>query len=118
MVKKTENECECICHKTCPTCGCIKKQLSIFGITFFDLWLQKIFRNVASMKFQWLMLLYVPIIWGMFNLIPGIETPTPWVSAEVGLGFIGGGFVVLATSRIVARTKLTNGTNGDLDTDK
>jgi len=32
--------------------------------------------------------------------------------------FYRGGFIVLATSRIIARTKLTNGTNGDLDTEK
>jgi hypothetical protein len=73
-------------------------------------------RNVASMKFQWLLLLYIPVIWGMFNMMP--DNKTPWISATIGLAFLGGGFVTLATSRIVARTKLANGTNGDLDTDK
>lgn len=109
---------ECVCDKICPTCGGVKKGLSFFGQTFWDLWLRKIFRNVASMKFQWLLLLYIPTIWGMFNLIPGIKEPTPWISTEAGLGFLGGGFIVLATSRIIARTKLTNGTNGELDTEK
>jgi len=118
--EKHNCECikECICNKICPICGGRKKELSIFSKTFFDLWLMKLFRNVASMKFQWLLLLYIPTIWGMFNLIPGTEVPTPWISAEVGLGFLGAGFVTLATSRIIARTKLTNGTNGDLDTEK
>lgn len=109
---------ECICNKICPVCGGHKKELNFFGKIFFNLWLRKIFRNIASMKFQWLLLLYIPTIWGMFNLIPGVKEPTPWISADVGLGFLGAGFVVLATSRIIARTKLTNGTNGDLDTER
>ena len=33
--------------------------ISIFEKTFWDLWLQKLFRNIASVKYQWLMLLYV-----------------------------------------------------------
>ncbi len=109
---------ECICDKICPVCGGRKKELSAFSKTFIDLWLMKIFRNIASMKFQWLLLLYIPTIWGMFNLIPGAKEPTPWVSPDVGFGFLGAGFLMLATSRIIARTKLTNGTNGDLDTEK
>lgn len=100
----------------CPTCGAEKEKLSFFKRNFWDLWLQKVFRNFASMKFQWLVLLYVPVIWGMFNTPAGGKEP--WISASVGLTFLGGGFVTLATSRIIARTSLTNGTNGDLDTDK
>lgn len=107
-------EKECICNKICPTCGGLIKKLSICNLTFWDMWIQKLFRNVASMKFQWLLLLYIPVIWGMFHL-NGAE---PWISATIGLSFLGGGFVTLATSRIIARTKLANGTNGDLDTDK
>ncbi len=112
-----EEDCRCTCGMTCPGCGCIK-QLSIFNLTFWDKWLQKIFRNAASMKFQWLLLLYIPTIWGMFNIQEGTDPQTPWISATIGLGFLGGGFVTLATSRIIARTKLANGTNGELDTDK
>lgn len=114
---------ECVCDKICPTCGGIKKQLSIFNITFWDKWLQKIFRNVASMKFQWLTILYIPVVYGMFDgkWVTHADKTIEWVSkvpVTVGLGFLGGGFITLATSRIIARTKLTNGTNGDLDTDK
>ena len=118
MAESTTNKCECVCDITCSNCGCLRKQLSIFNVTFWDKWLQKIFRNAASMKFQWLLLLYIPVIWGMFNLKPGTDPMVPWISATVGLSFLGGGFVTLATSRIIARTKLTNGTNGELDTDK
>ena len=116
--KNCEGIKECVCDKICPVCGGHKKKLSVFSKTFIDMFLQKLLRNIASMKFQWLLLLYIPTIWGMLNLIPGMTEPTPWISAEVGLSFLGGGFVVLATSRIIARTKLTNGTNGDLDTEK
>lgn len=121
-MSEEEHNCECvkecICNKICPVCGGRKNELSAFSKTFVDLWLMKIFRNIASMKFQWLLLLYIPTIWGMFNLIPNAPVPTPWISATVGLSFMGGGFITLATSRIIARTKLTNGTNGDLDTEK
>ncbi len=93
-------------------------KVSWFEKSFWDLWLQKVWRNFASVKYQWLFLLYVPVIWGMFNI--NSVTKLPWISATLGLGFLGGGFVTLATSRIVAKTKLTeNGNgNGDLDTDK
>jgi len=114
---KTE-EHECVCGKICPECGGVKKQLNVFSKTFWNLFLMKVLRNFASMKFQWLLLLYIPVVWGMLNLIPGAAEPTPYISAKIGLGFLGVGFVTLATSRIIARTKLTNGTNGELDTDK
>lgn len=95
----------------------MSENVTVFGRTFWDLWLQKIFRNLASMKFQWMLLLYVPVVWGMFNC-PG-STTEPWVSATQGLTFLGGGFVTLATSRIIARTKLTeSGKPGEIDCDK
>jgi len=100
-------------------CVCVKpEKLSIFKSNFWDLWIQKLLRNVASMKFQWLVILYVPVIWGMFHMNTAVEPAVPWISAELGLGFLGGGFITLATSRIIARTKLTSSTNGDIDTDK
>ena len=94
------------------------EKLSIFKSNFWDLWVQKLLRNVASMKFQWLVILYVPVVWGMFNMNEAVKPLAPWISAELGLGFLGGGFITLATSRIIARTKLTNGTGDDMDTDK
>jgi hypothetical protein len=100
-----------------------EKELSFFNKTFWDLWLQKIFRNIASMKFQWLAILYIPVVYGMYDgqWVKLADGTLKWVSkvgiAE-GLTFLGGGFITLATSRIIARTKLTNGTNGDLDTEK
>jgi len=79
-------------------------KITIFGPSFWDLWLQKIFRNVASMKFQWMLLLYIPVIWGMFNFPDGQNDP--WISATEGLAFLGGGFVTIATTRIIAKTSL------------
>jgi len=113
-----EDRKDCVCDKVCPACGGVKRSLTVCNMTFWDKWLQKLFRNLASMKFQWLLLLYIPVIWGMFNLIPGTKEPTPWISATVGLGFLGGGFITLATSRIIARTKLTESKSDELDTDK
>lgn len=93
-------------------------KITFFGKNFWDIWLQKIFRNFASMKFQWLLFLYIPVIYGMFNA--PIESATefvPYISASLGLTFLGGGFITLATSRIIARTKLTE-SNDSLDCDK
>ena len=113
---------ECICDRKCPVCGGAKKEPSILNASFWDLWVQKILRNVASMKFQWLLLLYIPTIYGMlFKTIPNTTPPEPYISATVGLGFLGGGFITLATSRIIAKTKLKENGNGkhvELDTDK
>jgi hypothetical protein len=94
-------------------------KITFFGKSFWDLWLQKIFRNLASVKYQWLVLLYIPTIWGMFNIRNG--TTEPWISATAGLAFLSGGFVTLATARIIARTKLTEQSDENdksLDTDK
>jgi hypothetical protein len=88
----------------------------VFDKTFWDLFLQKCFRNVASVKYQWMLLLYVPVIWGMFHI--NEKTSQPWISAAVGLGFLGGGFITLATTRIIARTKLREDSSEILDTDK
>ncbi len=91
-------------------------KVSWFDKSFWDLWLQKIFRNLASVKYQWLVFLYVPVIWGMFHI--NAATKLPWISASLGLGFLGGGFITLATSRIIVKTRLTENGNGDLDTDR
>ena len=91
-----------------------ESSVSFFDDTFWDLWLQKIYRNFASMKFQWLLLLYIPIIWGMFHINP--DTKLPWISEVAGLAFLGGGFLTLATSRMVAKTKLKETT--ELNTDQ
>ena len=93
------------------------EKISIFKRTFWDLWFQKCFRNVASVKYQWMLLLYIPVIWGMFNI--NVVTNKPWISSTEGLAFLGGGFITLATTRIIARTKLVeNKGEEDLDTDR
>lgn len=92
------------------------EKYSIFNGTFWDAWVQKVLRNVASVKYQWLTLIYIPVVWGMFNICP--ETKLPWISATLGLSFLGGAFITLATSRIIARTSLTEPGPGELDTDR
>jgi hypothetical protein len=91
--------------------------VSAFRKDFWDLWFQKVFRNLASMKFQLLIILYVPVIWGMFNLNP--ETKAPWITSIEGLGFLGGGYLTLATSRLLAKTSLVEKPNpNELDTEQ
>jgi len=94
-------------------------EISFFKKTFWDLWFQKIFRNIASVKYQWLALLYVPTIWGMFHMKP--DGKEPWIGAAAGLAFLGGGFVTLALGRIITRTALkeeAGEADKELNTDK
>ena len=119
LIETNELKQECNCGKTCPLCNGLKEhKISVAKGNFWDLWTQKMFRNLASMKFQWMTILCVIVVYGMFKGQPGTENFTPFISAELGLGFLGGGFITLATSRIIARTKLTEPSNGDLDTEK
>lgn len=92
-------------------------KISFFKANFWDLWLQKLFRNIASVKYQWLVILYVPVIYGMFTYKPGITPPEPWISAALGLSFLGGGFITLALGRIVANSRLCEKPDDTLDTD-
>ena len=80
---------------------------SFWNGSFWDLWWQKIFRNFASAKYQWLFFLYLPTIYGMFH--EGLTKGQPWISATLGLSFLGGGFVTLALGRFMANTNLTVG---------
>ena len=95
-----------------------ENKVTIFGLSFWDLWIQKIFRNVASIKFQMLILLYIPIIYGIFD---GRWVSNAWVSKispTTGLTFLGGGYVTLALGRIYAKTRLQESeTEKLLDTD-
>ncbi len=111
---------ECVCNQLCTRCqGIVPDKLSVAKGNFWDLWFQKMFRNVASMKFQWMVILCAIVVYGMyFKQVPDGDTLKPMISPELGLGFLGGGFITLATSRIVARTKLTEPSNGNFDTDK
>jgi len=82
---------------------------------FWKLWVQKLLRNLASMKFQWLLLLYIPTIYGMFQ---GKWLANTWVakiSPTLGLSFLGGGFVTLALGRIYAQTKLKDDSSDPID---
>lgn len=94
------------------------EKLSVRNWTFWDLWLQKILRNLASMKFQMLLLLYVPVIYGIFS---GHWDSHMWYSKidpKIGLGFLGGGYVTLALGRVYAQTKLIENGNKQTNNDK
>ena len=78
--------------------------LSVYDKSFWDLWFQKNLRNLASVKYQWMIYLYIPVIYGMFT--EGLTKGQPWISATLGLGFLGGGFITLALGRMMANTNL------------
>ena len=75
--------------------------ISIYNGVFWDLWIQKLLRNFASMKYQILLLLYAVIVYGMFW-----APADRMISTTLGIGFLGGGFITMATSRIIANTSL------------
>jgi len=90
-----------------------ESNLSVLKWRFWDLVIQKLIRNMTSLKFQMLILLYIPVINGMFA---GMWIGGVWVakiSASVGLTFLGGGYITLALGRIYAQTKLTENGNGN-----
>ena len=101
-----------------------KKKLivSAFDRNFWDLWLQKLLRNVASVKYQWLFFLYILVVYGIFDGVwVGEGESLRWVSKIspiVGLSFLGGGFVTLAGTRLIAKTSLTDCDSDDMNTDK
>jgi len=73
---------------------------------FWRLFFQKLLRNFASMKYQWLTLLYIPIIYGMFS---GRWVDGQWIGkieSVEGLSYLGGAFVTVMGIRIYAKTKL------------
>jgi len=87
--------------------------ISIFNRTFWDLWIQKLLRNIASVKYQWLLYMAIPTFWAMFTghwYHPKDAAPVfvPMLNHTIGYTFMGGGFITLATSRIIARTQLTD----------
>lgn len=105
-------------------CNCNNENhLSFFKASFWDLWFQKIFRNVASVKYQWLAALAIPTFWAMFTgewhrPLDAAPEFVPMLDHTIGYTFLGGGFITLATTRIIARTKLVEPREEVLDTDK
>ena len=86
--------------------------LSIFGIKFWDLWLMKLMRIVASMKFISMTMVYTPIVLLMFS---GSWQDGVWVSklsSEIGVAAITGGLVTLILGRVYADTRLKQNGNG------
>ena len=89
--------------------------LSIFAARFWDLWLMKIFRIVASMKFISMVLVYAPIVILMFS---GSWVEGVWVakvSTTVGVSAITGGLVTLILGRVYADTRLIQDHSNTLD---
>jgi hypothetical protein len=92
-------------------------KVSIFNRSFWDLWFQKIFRNFASIKYQFMIAFFYLICYGMFWAKN--SDGEPFISATAGLTFLGGGFITLITSRMLVRTSLFESRDdGGMDTDR
>ena len=75
-----------------------KEELTICGLRFWDLLIQKNLRNLSSMKYQILILMFIFVTIGICtNIIPAIT----------GCSLLGAGFVTLAGTRVYAKTRLT-----------
>lgn len=96
---------------------CPYDKVTIFDRSFWDLFLQKMLRNIASVKYQFMVAFFWIICYGMFFVDK--KDGTAFISSTAGLAFLGGGFITLATSRIVLRTSLFEPKGKDqLETDK
>jgi len=88
-------------------------RLTLFGLRFWDLWVMKLMRNMSSMKFLSMMLVYTPIVILMFS---GSWVDNVWmskVSTTVGVSAITGGLVTLILGRVYADTRLKQDDGND-----
>ena len=92
------------------------EKLSIRDWSFWDIWIQKLLRNVASVKYQLLILYSTIIVTGMF--FEKTSTGEPFIGAAAGLAFLGGGMVTLISTRLAARTTLFAPKGDEMDTDR
>ena len=98
---------------------CQYEKITIFDRSFWDLWVQKLLRNMASVKYQFMIAFFYIIVHGMF--IAKNAVGEPMIGVTEGLAFLSGGFITLATSRLIVRTSLFEDKNDPtqkLDTDK
>jgi len=92
------------------------EKLSIRDWSFWDIWIQKLLRNIASVKYQLLVMYSTIIIIGMF--VEKTKTGEPFISATAGLAFLSGGMITLIGTRLVARTNLFPPKDDGMDTDR
>jgi len=90
-------------------------KISIYDRSFWDLWIQKVFRNFSSMKCQFLWAFFWTVIYGMF--IGEDINGTHYISPTLGLGFLSGGFITLITARLAVKTSLFESPTDPLDSD-
>ena len=92
------------------------EKVTMWDRSFWDLWLQKIFRNFASVKYQFMIAFFTVIVYGMF--FGENDKGAPLLSMVEGLAFMGGGFITLVTSRIAMRSSLFAPSDTGMDTDR
>ena len=98
-----------------PT-GTSYENITIYDRSFWDLWAQKLLRNTASIKYQFMVAFFWLVTYGMF-FVKNADG-APFISATAGLAFLSGGFITLVTSRLVVRTSLFAPHEGNVDTDR
>jgi hypothetical protein len=89
--------------------------ITIYDRSFWDLWIQKMFRNIGSMKCQFLWAFFWTVIYGMF--IGKDSTGANYISPTLGLGFLSGGFITLVTAKLAVKTSLFESPSDPLDSD-
>jgi len=92
------------------------EKISVRDWSFWDLWLQKLLRNVASVKYQLLVLYSTIIVAGMY--FEKTKTGEPFIGAAAGLGFLGAGMITLISTRLASRTTLFAPKDDEMDTDR
>lgn len=92
------------------------EKVSMWDRSFWDLWMQKILRNFASVKYQFMVAFFIVVIYGMFGAEAADGKPA--LSMVEGLAFMGGGFITLVTSRIAMRSSLFPPKDDGMDTDR
>jgi hypothetical protein len=87
---------------------------------FWKLYWQKQLRDTASLKARFMFLLWATVTYGMFDgkwnvLSDGSIHWVSKISAELGMGFLGLGFVGFATGRIIIDKIKGNGSHKEDD---
>lgn len=95
---------------------CAYKTISIFDRSFWDLWVQKILRNFASMKCQFIWGIFWLVCYGMFHCKDKVGDFV--ISPTLGLGFLSGGFIALLGAKLAVKTSLFESPTDPLDSDQ
>lgn len=95
---------------------CAYKTISIFDKSFWDLWIQKVLRNLSSMKCQLIWGIFWFIYYGMYHCKDRMGDFV--ISPTIGLSFLSGGFIAILGAKLVVKTSLFESSTDPLDSDR